>query len=312
MPRFRGRCPGQYLTVRIPGAGDPTPLRSYSLSDDFSAGSYRISVKREEHGLVSQWLHAHIKAGSVIDAAAPRGDFYLTEGDSAVVLISAGIGVTPVLAMLHALSTAGSGRDIWWVHTTRNLETQAFATEVTALIESLPQARQRVFYTQTDGRMDQRSIAALNLPADATVYLCGPTQFMTDMRDALAAVGLDPARIHSELFGALPPINPGVVDTGQHTPPHPPPGAPGIGPSITFSRSGLTVNWSQDYGSILDLAEACDVPTRFACRSGVCHVCVTGVVAGQTTYVQSPLEPPEQGTVLICSAAPKTDLVLDL
>ena len=304
--------PGQYLTVRIPGAGDPTPLRSYSLSDDFSAGSYRISVKREEHGLVSQWLHAHIKAGSVIDAAAPRGDFYLTEGDSAVVLISAGIGVTPVLAMLHALSTAGSGRDIWWVHTTRNLETQAFATEVTALIESLPHARQRVFYTQTDGRMDQRSIAALNLPADATAYLCGPTQFMTDMRDALAAVGLDPARIHSELFGALPPINPGVVDTGQHTPPHPPPGAPGNGPSITFSRSGLTVNWSQDYGSILDLAEACDVPTRFACRSGVCHVCVTGVVAGQTTYVQSPLEPPEQGTVLICSAAPKTDLVLDL
>ena len=304
--------PGQYLTVRIPGAGDPTPLRSYSLSDDFSAGSYRISVKREEHGLVSQWLHAHIKAGSVIDAAAPRGDFFLTEGDSAVVLISAGIGVTPVLAMLHALSTAGSGRDIWWVHTTRNLETQAFATEVTALIESLPHARQRVFYTQTDGRMGQRSIAALNLPADATAYLCGPTQFMTDMRDALTAVGLDPARIHSELFGALPPINPGVVDTGQHTPPHPPPGAPGNGPSITFSRSGLTVNWSQDYGSILDLAEACDVPTRFACRSGVCHVCVTGVVAGQITYVQSPLEPPEQGTVLICSAAPKTDLVLDL
>ena len=304
--------PGQYLTVRIPGAGDPTPLRSYSLSDDFSAGSYRISVKREEHGLVSQWLHAHIKAGSVIDAAAPRGDFFLTEGDSAVVLISAGIGVTPVLAMLHALSTAGSGRDIWWVHTTRNLETQAFATEVTALIESLPHARQRVFYTETDGRMGQRSIAALNLPADATAYLCGPTQFMTDMRDALTAVGLDPARIRSELFGALPPINPGVVDTGQHTPPHPPPGAPGNGPSITFSRSGLTVNWSQDYGSILDLAEACDVPTRFACRSGVCHVCVTGVVAGQTTYVQSPLEPPEQGTVLICSAAPKTDLVLDL
>jgi ferredoxin-NADP reductase/MOSC domain-containing protein YiiM len=309
LPRAR---PGQYLTVRIPGAGDPTPLRSYSLSDDPGAGSYRISVKREEHGLVSQWLHAYIKAGSVIDAAAARGDFYLIEGDSAVVLISAGIGVTPVLAMLHALSTAGSGRDIWWLHTTRNRETQAFAAEVTALIESLPHARQRVFYTQTDGRMDQRSIAALSLPSDATAYLCGPTQFMTDMRDALTVAGLDPARIHSELFGALPPINPGVVDTRQHTPPHPPPGTPGNGPSITFSRSGLTVNWSQDYGSILDLAEACDVPTRFACRSGVCHVCVTGVIAGETTYVQSPLEPPGQGTVLICSAAPKTDLVLDL
>ena len=304
--------PGQYLTVRILGAGDPTPLRSYSLSGDPGSGSYRISVKREEHGLVSQWLHAHIQPGSVIEAAAPRGDFYLTDDSSAVVLISAGIGATPVLAMLHALSAAGSGRDVWWLHTTRNPETQAFASEVTALLESLPHARRRVFYTQTDGRMDQRSIAALNFPTDATAYLCGPTQFMTDMRDALTSVGFDPARIHSELFGALPPINPGVVDPGQRQPPHPPPGKPGTGPSITFSRSGLTVNWSQDYGSILELAEACDVPTRFACRSGVCHVCVTGVVAGATIYVQSPLEPPEQGTVLICSAAPATDLVLDL
>ena len=307
--------PGQYLTVRIPGAGDPTPLRSYSLSGDSGAGTYRISVKREVHGLVSQWLHAHIQPGSVIEVAAPRGDFYLTDertGSSAVVLISAGIGVTPVLAMLHALSAAGSGRDIWWLHTTRNRETQSFSTEVTALIESLPHARQRVFYTQTDGRMDQRSIAGLNLPTDATAYLCGPTQFMTEMRDALTSIGFDPLRIHSELFGALPPINPGVVDTGQRTPSHPPPGTPGAGPAITFSRSGLTVNWSQDYGSILDLAEACDVPTRFSCRSGVCHVCVTGVVAGTTTYVQSPLEPPEQGTVLICSAAPETDLVLDI
>jgi ferredoxin-NADP reductase/MOSC domain-containing protein YiiM len=305
--------PGQYLTVRIPTAGKP--LRSYSLSGDPGAGNYRISVKREEHGLVSQWLHAHIEPGFVIEAAAPRGDFYLTDertASTAVVLISAGIGATPVLAMLHALSAAGSGRDIWWLHTTRDRETQAFATEVSALIESLPHARQQVFYTQTDGRMDQRSIAGLKLPTDATAYLCGPTQFMTDMRDALTSIGFDPARIHSELFGALPSINPGVVDTAHRKPPHPPPGTPGSGPSITFSRSGLTVNWSQDYGSILEIAEACDVPTRFACRSGVCHVCVTGVVAGTTAYVQPPLELPDQGTVLICSAAPETDLVLDL
>ena len=304
--------PGQYLTVRISGAGDPAPLRSYSLSGDPGAGIYRISVKREEHGLVSRWLHAHIEPGAVIEAAAPRGDFYLTDDSTPVVLISAGIGATPVLAMLHALSAAGSSRDIWWLHTTRNPETQAFATEVTTLIESLPHARQQVIYTETQGRMDQRSIAALDLPTDAAAYLCGPTQFMTDMRDALTSSGFDPARIHSELFGALPPINPGIVDTGQRTPPHPPAGTPGTGPSITFSRSGLTVNWSQEYGSILDLAEACDVPTRFSCRSGVCHVCVTGVVAGTTTYIQPPLEPPGAGEVLICSAAPRSNLVLDL
>jgi ferredoxin-NADP reductase/MOSC domain-containing protein YiiM len=303
---------GQYLTVRLPGAAEPTPLRSYSLSGDPAAGEYRISVKREDHGVVSQWLHSHIEPGAVIQAAAPRGDFYLTEDSNPVVLLSAGIGTTPVLAMLHALAAARSSREIWWLHTTRSRETQVFASEVTALIESLPHARQLVFFTQTQGRLDQSAIATLGLPSGALVYLCGPTKFMADMRDALIAAGLDPVHIHSELFGALPPINPGIVDNAPHKPPHPPGGKPGTGPPVTFSRSGLTVNWSPDYGNILDLAEACDVPTRFACRSGVCHVCETGVVAGAIKYVQAPLEPPDQRTVLICSAAPASDLVLDL
>jgi len=248
----------------------------------------------------------------VITAAAPRGDFYLTEDRRPVVLFSAGIGATPVLAMLHALSAGVSGRDIWWLHTARNRETQSFAAEVATLIESLPHARQRVFYTETQGRLNRDSIAALGLPTDGVVYLCGPTQFMTDIREYLVGLGFDPALIHSELFGALPAINPGVVETGTRKPPHQPAGATGGGPSITFARSGLTVTWSAGWRSILDLAEACDVPTRFSCRSGVCHLCVTGIVAGTTTYVQQPLEPPDDESVLICSAAPETDVVLDL
>lgn len=304
--------PGQYLTVKIPGAGEPAPLRSYSLSGDPSAGYYRISVKREDHGLVSGWLHTHIRPGMVITAAAPRGDFCLTEDRRPVVLFSAGIGATPVLAMLHALAGAGSERDIWWVHAARNRQTQPFAAEVATLIESLPHARQQVFYSETQGRLNRDAIAGLGLPTDGFVYLCGPTQFMADIREYLVAIGFDPALIHSELFGALPAINPGVVETGPHRPPHQPAGPPGTGPSITFARSGLTAHWSPDYGSILGLAEACDVPTRFSCRSGVCHVCVTGVVAGTTSYVQRPLEPPADGSVLICSAAPETDVVLDL
>ncbi|UXA06648.1 MOSC domain-containing protein [Mycobacterium sp. SMC-2] len=304
--------PGQYLTVRIPGAGTPAPLRSYSLSGDPAAGYYRISVKREGHGLVSPWLHEHIEPGSVVEAAAPRGEFYLAKGEGPVLLLSAGIGITPVLAMLHALSAADSSRDVWWLHTDRSRETQAFAAEVTSLIGTLPHAHESVFYTEKQGRLDRTAIAALGIPADATVYLCGPTLFMSDMREALTAAGVNPALIHTEVFGALPPINPGIVDSTPRTPPHFPEGEPGTGPAITFARSGLTVPWSPRYGSILELAEACDVPTRFSCRSGVCQVCVTGVVAGNTTYVQQPLEPPEQGTVLICSAAPETAVVLDL
>ena len=301
--------PGQYLTLRIPDAGDPAPLRSYSLS---SYGvDYRISVKRDEHGVVSRWLHNNIRVGSVLDVAAPRGDFYLTAGTGPVVLLSAGVGITPVLAMLHALAAERSEREIFWVHTTRDAETQAFAQEVSDLIAELPRARQQVIYTSSAGRLDGKGVAALRLPKNAAVYMCGPDVFMADMRSALTDAGIDPGRVYSELFGTLPPINPGIVDRSTARP-HPPAGPVGTGPSVSFSRSGLTVNWSAEYGSILELAEACDVPTRFSCRSGVCHTCETHVIAGTTVYAQSPLEPPPDGTVLICTAEPRDNVVLDL
>jgi ferredoxin-NADP reductase/MOSC domain-containing protein YiiM len=307
--------PGQYLTVKIPAAGDPPPMRSYSLSGDPAANYYRISVKREDHGEVSRWLHDHARAGLIIESAAPRGDFYLADDSVPVILVSAGIGATPVMAMVYALAAAKSRRQIWWLHTTQSAATHAFATEVSALLDALPDAHQRVFYTRGDNspmRLDRRSITALTLPTDATAYLCGPTAFMDDMRDALTAAGLDPARIHTELFGALPPINPGVVGAPPPVRPHPPEGAPGPGPQITFARSGLSVCWSPGFHTLLELAEACDVPTRYSCRSGVCHTCVTAVIEGSTDYNEPPLEEPAIGTVLLCTATPHTDLVLDL
>jgi ferredoxin-NADP reductase/MOSC domain-containing protein YiiM len=306
--------PGQYLTVRVAGAGDPAPLRSYSLSGDPDADTYRISVKREPRGAVSGWLHEHVTVGATVEAAGPRGDFRLTDDDSAVVLLSAGIGITPVLAMLHRLAAHGSSRRVVWIHTTRDRATNAFADEVTALIDALPLGVQQVVYTGgTAGqRLNRQSIAALELPTDGTAYLCGPNAFMDDMRDALVEAGFESARIRTELFGALPPINPGVVDAPPAVRPHPPTGPPGTGPKVTFSRSGLTVGWASQYRTVLELAEACDVPTRYSCRSGVCHVCVTGVVAGSVAYVEAPLEEPAAGSVLICCAAPLSDLVLDL
>jgi ferredoxin-NADP reductase/MOSC domain-containing protein YiiM len=312
--------PGQYLTIKVPDAGNPPPLRSYSLSGDPAAGHYRVSVKREDHGVVSRWLHTNIRAGSVVEAAAPRGEFCLADGEGPVVLLSAGIGATPVLAMAHALAAAHSDRQIWWLHTTRNAESHAFAAAVTSLIKSLPHAQQHVFYTSGDAedrfiahdRLNRESIAALGLPTDATVYLCGPNTFMTDMRDALTTTGISPARIYTELFGALPPINPGIVASTRSVRPHPPNRPVGTGPRIVFSRSGFSVNWSPDYCSILELAEACDIPTRYSCRSGVCHTCVTPVIEGTMTYRQPPLEEPSAGEVLICVATPCSDVVLDL
>ena len=150
-----------------------------------------------------------------------------------------------------------------------------------------------------------------DLIASANAYVCGPALFMTDMQDALAAIGLDPARIHTELFGALPPVNPGL--TGQtRRPPHVPAGPSGTGPLVTFARSGISAPFAASRRSVLDLADACDIPSRWACRTRVCHTCTTPLLSGDVTYSPDPPEPPADGEVLICCAQPGTDIVLDM
>ena len=310
---------GQYLTLRVSDAGQPAPVRSYSLSSAPDAGNYRISVKHEPHGIASGYLTTNLRPGAVLDAAAPRGDFVLDEGTGPVLLISAGIGLTPVLSMLHELAAQRSTREIWWIHGARGLHEHPLAAEAHTLLASLPHAHEYVYYSAnaeqqsshtTHGRLTKAKLIDLAIPADARANVCGPASFMADMRDALTATGIDPARIHSELFGALPAINPGLA--GQATrPPHQPPGPPGTGPVVTFARSGISVPFS-DRSSVLELADACDIPTRWSCRTGVCHTCITPVLSGEVTYSPSPLEPPTDGQTLICCARPETDLVLDM
>jgi len=313
---------GQYLTLRVTGAGQPAPVRSYSLSGAADAGSYRISVKTEPHGAASGWLHAHARPGTELEAAAPRGEFTLDDGDGPVLLISAGIGVTPVLAMLHQLAAARSQRQVWWLYGARGPDEHPFAAEAHDLLTSLPDAREHIFYSAATpaqrhrahaaaGRITGKALAALRVPAAANAYICGPAGFMTDIRGALTGLGTDPAGIHTELFAALGAINPGL--TGQHSvPPHQPPGPARTGPQVTFARSGITTGFGDKWRSVLDLADACDVPTRWSCRTGVCHTCVTPLLSGDINYHPDPLEPPPDGQILICCAQPRTDLVLDM
>ena len=313
---------GQYLTLRITGVGQPAPVRSYSLSSAPDAGTYRISVKQEPRGIASSYLNQHLEPGAVLDVAAPRGDFVLDDGAGPVLLISAGIGVTPVLSMLHQLADRHSERDIWWLHGARGPREHPFAVEAHDLLALLPHAREHVFYSNATpperhrthaaaGRLTKQALAGLGIPVGASAYICGPASFMTGMRDALTAIGVDPARIHTELFGALASINPGL--TGQaRRPPHQPPGPPGTGPLVTFARSGITAPFGDHGRSVLDLADACDVPTRWSCRTGVCHTCITPLLSGELTYSPDPLEPPADGQVLICCAQPATEIVLDM
>ncbi|WP_225844557.1 MOSC and FAD-binding oxidoreductase domain-containing protein [Streptomyces sp. HPF1205] len=313
---------GQYLTLRVPGLGRPAPVRSYSLSSAPDAGGYRISVKREPHGVASGYLTTKLRPGAVLEVAAPRGDFVLADGPGPVLLISAGIGLTPVLSMLHELAARGSDREVWWIHGARGPREHPFAAEAHALLAALPRGREHVFYSAATaeersrahavaGRLTAEGLAALSLPAGATAYVCGPASFMDDMRAALAAAGVDPARIHAELFAALPSRTPGLTARAAR-PPHQPPGPPGTGPLVTFARSGISVPFPEGKSSVLELADACDVPTRWSCRTGVCHTCATRLLSGDVTYSPEPLEPPSDGEVLICCSRPGTDLVLDM
>ena len=320
----RAPLPGQFVTLRLrPDPSAPPLLRNYSLSALPDPASYRISVKREPSGAGSQYLCTKVAVGDVLEVAAPRGSFVLAPGDRPVVLVSAGVGATPLLAMLYTLADQGAARPVWWLHGARNHREHAFADEVDQLLARLPDAHRVVCYSAPDtdpatdprydvaGRLSAQTLEQAGVPSDADVYLCGPVSFMHDIGAALIARGAAPERIRTERFGSADALTPGVVHQTER-PPHPPAGRPGTGPLVSFGRSGLSVPWDPEFASLLELAEACDVPVRFSCRTGVCHTCETGVLSGRTNYQPEPLEPPAQGNVLICCATPKTELVLDL
>jgi ferredoxin-NADP reductase/MOSC domain-containing protein YiiM len=316
--------PGQFVVLRLkPAPEKPALLRSYSLSGEPSAERWRLSIKREPNGAAGAYVETVLKAGDVIDASAPRGAFTLTQGDGPLVLLSAGIGLTPVLAMLHALAAGGSLRDIWWVHGARNGAEHAFAVEARALLKSLPRGHSHVCYSApapTDrqgvdfdgaGRLSVRALQELGAPREADFYLCGPAAYMSALTADLMSWGVSPERLHSENFGSDPSLTPGVA-AAPARPPHPPDRPAGAGPMVSFARSNLALRWDSAFQSLLELAEACDVPVRWACRTGVCHTCESGLIAGAVDYLPDPLTPPESGNLLICCGRPRADVVLDL
>ena len=316
--------PGQFIVLRLePKLNGPTLLRNYSLSGLPSSARYRISIKLEPSGAASTYLHQQVKIGEVLDVAAPRGSFTLKPSEKQVVLLSAGVGATPVLAMLHSLAAEGSRREVWWIFGARNGEDHPFAQESLRLVKSLTHGQSFIGYSRPGpldrpsinfnvaGRITMDILKGLRVPPEADFYLCGPAGFLRDLTAGLAAWGVSDGSILTEVFGSLKPITPGVVDT-PHRPPHAPPAQPSTGPRVSFGRSGLNVCWDPKFLNLLDLAEACDVPVRWSCRTGVCHTCESGLIAGSVSYQPEPLDPPAPGNLLICCSQPRSDLVIDL
>jgi ferredoxin-NADP reductase/MOSC domain-containing protein YiiM len=316
--------PGQFVVFRLrPAPNEPALLRSYSLSGEPSEACYRVSVKRETHGAAGAYIEAQVQVGDVLDVSAPRGSFTLRSGDDPVILLSAGIGATPVLAMLHALAADASPREVWWIYGARDRGEHPFAAEARTLLEALPRSRRHIRYSSAGpadtpavdfdapGRLNGRVLQELGVPRDADFYLCGPPAFMSDLTVDLEAWGVAIDRVHTEIFGSSPSKTPGVV-AGPRRPPHLPDGPEGAGPLVSFARSSVSVRWSSAFRSLLELAEACDVPARWSCRTGVCHTCETGLIVGAVGYQPDPVEPPADGAALICCSQPRGDVVIDL
>src|SRR5215469_15127716 len=322
---LRMALPGQYVVLRLqPNASGPPLFRSYSLSGPVSAERYRISVKIEPNGAAGTYLRKHVRVGDVLDVSSPRGSFILQSGEQPVVLLSAGIGATPVLAMLHALAAARSTRAVFWLHGAHDRQHHPFAAEVRRLLLALPHGRSHVCYSRPSpldklgedfdapGHLSRSVFNEVGVPREADVDLFGPTRFMGEMKHALATLGMPPQRIHVEIFNGSEPMTPGVVGAATRAP-HPPEGDANTGPLVSFARSGVIAHWNASaYQSILELAEACDVPVRWSCRTGVCHNCESGLVSGEVAYEPQPLEQPADGNLLVCCSQPIRDAVIDL
>jgi len=314
---------GQFVVLRLlVDPNKPPILRSYSLSDTPAADHFRISVKSELNGVGSAFLCNRVREGDVLEVSAPRGSFILRPSQNPAVLLSAGVGATPVMSMLHSLAAERSEREVWWIYGARNRNDHPFAEESRSLLKQFSRGRGYIVYSRpTDldqvgadfdapGHIDTALLERIGVSRDSDFYMCGPSSFLKTMRDGLQNWGIPTEHVHTEIFGALEAITPGMAQV-DHSP-HLPQGPPGSGPPVSFARSGINTAWDPKFASLLELAEACDVPVRWSCRTGVCHTCMTGLIGGSITYNPEPLERPALGNVLVCCALPGGSVTLDL
>ncbi len=224
--------------------------------------------------------------------------------------------------MLHSLSSGASPREVWWIYGARNRAEHPFAAESRGLLKNLVNGRSHIVYSKPDsgdepgidydsvGHVDTPLLNRLGVTRDADFYLCGPPLFLKQLTQSLKTWGASSRESHGSVWGRAA-ITPGIAPS-SHPPVHAPTGEPGTGPQISFTRSGLTVTWNSRFSSLLELAEACEVPVQWSCRTGVCHTCECALIGGTVQYQPDPLEAPATGNLLICCSTPSGDIEVDL
>ncbi|WP_295994024.1 pyridoxamine 5'-phosphate oxidase family protein [Rugamonas sp.] len=304
--------PGQYLPVRVPlAAGGPPLMRTYTLSDAPDGRGYRISVRRQ--GPASDWLHRHAVRGGTLEVMAPRGDFVFdSDSTRPVVLVSAGVGVTPMLAMLNSL-LVNEGRSrhhapIFFLHGARSRRELAFERHLLDKAARHANLHLHVSFSQPGdgdaaadahyhaGRVDIDFLKAVLPFDDYDFYLCGPAGFMQGLYDGLRKLNVADERIRFESFGAASVARSRVAKAAEAD--------AGEGVQVTFARSDKTVLWRPADGTLLELAEAQGLSPLFACRSGLCGTCAVRVIDGAVDYSSAPACQAAPDEALICCSRP--------
>ena len=326
--------PGQFLTFDLNIPGHPGPImRTYSLSDGPDCDYYRVSIKREPSprdrpdlpsGLSSNYFHEQVDVDTTLRVGPPRGKFHLDpDSDRAVVLLSAGVGLTPLISMLNAIVRSDSERRVWFIHGTRNGREHAMRADVRRMARENDNVNVHIRYSapapgdlegqdyDSRGRVDTELVKQLLPFDDFEFYLCGPQPFMKSLYCGLLSAGVAKSRIHYEFFGPASALTDEAELRGQ-APVRPAAEELSGECEVTFARSGVTSTWNPDCESILDLAEQHGLSPDYSCRSGICRTCMCELVEGEVEYVEEPLNPPDPGCVLICVSRPKSNLVVEI
>ena len=307
---------GQHLPVRadIPGEAEPV-MRTYTLSSAPSDGIYRLSVKRQ--GLFSNHLH-RLKEGDAIEARGPGGDFFVTgEEKRPAVLIAAGVGITPMLAMLRQIVFEGKRtrgtRPAWLIHAARSRRLRPFNEEIGQLVQEAggavhfiavhdePEAGEKQGEDFSwEGRFTAKDLARFLPFGDYDFYLCGPPGFMQATYDDLRDMTVPDARIHAEAFG------PSSLTRRPDESAKPPEDIPVATKSVPviFAGSNKEARWEPESGTLLELAEARGIEAPFSCRRGTCGMCAAKLIDGTVAYTNNPSIDVADGEVLVCSAVP--------
>ncbi|MGF6396274.1 pyridoxamine 5'-phosphate oxidase family protein [Pseudomonas plecoglossicida] len=305
-------APGQHIPVRIPVGGNTPQIRTYSLSSAPSDGHLRISVKVQ--GPASRYLHEQVSIGDLLQVRLPMGSFTLdSDSDRPLVLIGAGVGMTPLVSMLREQLARRQGRRIYLFQGARNLAELPFQREVAELRQqagALLSVHRALSQPEGEaisgrdyehaGRLAIEQVKAALPLGDYDFYLCGPSSFTQDLYEGLRTVHVPDARIHAEAFG--PSTLRRHTDDNQPVLRQPPAADEPV--PVYFTRSAKEARWTPGSGTLLELAEARGLSPDFSCRGGSCGTCKTKLAGGQVHYPNPPAELPESGTVLICCAVP--------